>query len=163
VLHSSHEWQTIIESHDLIWRSQTAKYDVVSYPFFVFQSRQCHFLSFGQTLKLYAYRLSQCWLVRIIEFTFHWSNHLCHFVSQNMTLLVNFDLTPEQLCKRAYLTICQSLYYKHDFAVALSAHVFSTNIVALDFVKYMENVLCQVFWFKHIYTLSAWFNSTKYF
>ena len=72
-----------------------------------------------------------------------------------MTLLVNFDSTPQQLCKRAYLTMCRSQYYKHDFAVVSSATTFSTNIVAAEFVKYVDNILCQIFRYKYIYTLFA--------
>jgi hypothetical protein len=48
---------------------------------------------FSQTLKLYTHHLSQYQFVGVLRFLFHWCNHWCHFVLQNMTLLVNFDLT----------------------------------------------------------------------
>jgi hypothetical protein len=66
-----------------------------------------------------------------------------------MVLLVNFDLTPQQHCRNAYLTICQSQYYKHDFAVILSGLNVTTNIVAANFVRYSENMFCKLFWHKY--------------
>ena len=112
------------------------------------------FFSFDQSLRLYTYYLSQYQLVRVLEFLIHWATHLNQFLSQNMTLLINFDLTPLQNCRRAYLTICRSLYYKHDFAVVSSASAltFSTNIVAAELAKYIENILCQV-WNKYCHTI----------
>ena len=162
ILYLSQEHPTYIELPDVIWGAPTMKYDIMDYPFFIFHSRQYHFLSFDQTLKMYAYHLSQYWLVRVVEFMMHWSNHLCRFLLQNMTLLVNFDSTPQQLCKRAYLTMCRSQYYKHDFAVVSSAITFSTNIVAAAFVKYADNILCQIFRYKYIYTLFAKSGSKGY-
>jgi hypothetical protein len=76
-----------------------------------------------------------------------------------VTLLVNFDLTPQQHCKRAHLTMCQSQYYKHNFAVLLSTPVFTTNIIVPEFVKYAENIICCIFWHKNIY--SAFFRSSS--
>jgi len=132
----------LTKESQVFWRAPTMKYDVVDYPVFVFHLRQCHFLSFSQTSKLYAHHISQYWLVKVVELMMHWSNHLCHFLFQNMILLVNFDLTPQQHCKKAYLTMCQSQCYKNDFAVVSSSCTFSTNIVVAEFVKYAENVLC---------------------
>ena len=117
--------------------------------FFLLHPKHCNFFSFGQSLKLYTYYLSQYQLVKVLEFLIHWVTHLDQFLSQNITLLINFDLTPMQNCRRAYLTICRSLYYKHNFAVVSSACAltFSTNIDAAELVKYTENILCQV-WIK---------------
>ena len=74
---------------------------------------------------------------------------MCHFILQNKILLVNFDLTPKQYCRSAYLTICQSHYYGHDFAAIFSSPSLSTNIIAADFVKYVENFILKIF--KHKY------------
>jgi hypothetical protein len=95
-----------VDSYNMIWMAPTIKYDVVDYPFFVFHPKSCNFLSLGQSLKSYVHHLSQYWLVRVIEFLIHWANHQCYFVSQNMTLLINFDFTPLQHCTKACLTIC---------------------------------------------------------
>jgi hypothetical protein len=143
------------EFQDALWRASTARYDVMDYPFFIFQEKQ-HFLNFSQTLKLYAYHLSQYQLVKILEFLIHWCNHWYRFVLQNVTLLVNFDSTPHQHCRKTYLAMCQTLYYKHDFAVTSSGLTFSTNIVTVGFVKYVENILCLVF--KHKYTCMMFVN-----
>jgi len=158
-------WQqqsAFIDSNDMIWRASTANYDIIDFPFFVFHPGQCPSLNFGQTLKLYAYHLSQYQLVRFFEFIIHWSHHLCHFVSQNMTLFVNFDLTPQEHCKRAYLTMCRSQYYKHDFSVVLCTLTLPTNTVAANLVKYAENIIFQIFRHKYIYPVSVLSGSKGY-
>jgi len=141
-----------IELQDVMWWTSTAKYNVMDYPFFVSHQKQ-HLLTFSQTLKLYTYHLSQYQFVGVLRFLFHWCNYWCHFVLQNMTLLVNFNLTPHQLSKRAYLTMCQSLYYKHDFVVISRDFTSSTNILIVGFVKYVENILCLIFKHKYICTI----------
>ena len=143
------DWPSLTEYQDTLWQPPTARYDAVDYPFFIFHQKQL-FLNFSETLKLYADHLSQYQLVKIIVFVIHWCNYWCHFVLNNMALLINFDLTPQQHCMRAYLTMCQSQYYKHDFAVVSTALSFSTNIVIVGFVKYAENILCLLFRHKYI-------------
>jgi len=135
-------------------------YEVAEYPFFLLHSRQSDLFGFGETFKIYAYHLSQFRLAYVIEFIFHWSNHICYFVSQNMWMLINFDLTPQQLCQRAYLTMCQSLYYKHDFAIISTVNGLSANYVVAGFVKYYENILCLVFKLKNCYKIHTT-SSTK--
>ena len=76
-----------------------------------------------------------------------------------MVLLVNFDLTPQQHCRNAHLTTCQSQYYKHDFAVILSGRNVSTNIVVANFVKYFENMFCKIFCHKCNHTTFVLVNS----
>jgi hypothetical protein len=95
-----------MKSQNMIQRASTMKYDIVGYPFFMLHTKHCNFFSFDQSLRLYTYYLSQYQLVRVLEFLIHWATHLNQFLSQNMTLLINFDLTPLQNCRRAYLTIC---------------------------------------------------------
>jgi hypothetical protein len=57
-----------VTSGILFQRDQTSVYDVKDYPFFVLSSRQSYFLSFNETVKVYACRFSNYWLVYIIEF-----------------------------------------------------------------------------------------------
>jgi len=149
-----------VKSCILIQRDQTVVYDAAEYPFFMLHSRQSDLLGFGETFKIYAYHLSQYQLVYVIEFVFHWSNNICYFVSQNIWILINFDLTPQQHCQRAYLTMCQSLYYRHDFAIISTVHGLSTNYVVACFVKYYENILCLIFKLKDHYKIQA-VSSTK--
>ena len=130
VLSYHHDWPTFTEFQYTLWRAPTVTYEVVEYPFFIFHPIQHQFLNLGETLKLYAYYISQYRLIWVAEFIINWSSHLCHFVLQNMVLLVNFDLTPQQHCRNAHLTTCQSQYYKHDFAVILFGRNVSTNIVS---------------------------------
>jgi hypothetical protein len=125
--------------------------DVAEYPYFVFRSYQSDSLSFGETCKVYMCHLSEYQLVHLIESIFHWSNHFCYFVLQNMNMFVNLDLTPQQLCQRALLTICQSLYYKHDFSIILSATDLSPNYFVQGFVKYLDNFLHLIFQYKYFY------------
>ena len=150
-----------VESCILVQRDQTEMYNVAEYPVFMLHSRQSDLLSFGEACKIYAYHLSQYWLVHVIESVFHWSNHICYFVSQNMWMLINFDLTPQQHCQRAYLTMCQSLYYRHDFAIISTVNGLSTNYVAASFVKYYENILCVIFKLKDCYKIHT-ASSTKW-
>ena len=124
-----------VTSGILFQRDQTSVYDVKEYPFFVLSSRQSESLSFSETFRVYACHFSNYRLVYIIEFIFCWSNHLCYFVSQHMEMLVNFDLTPQQHCQRAYLSICRSQYYRHDFAIISSVGGLSAIYVVADFVK----------------------------
>jgi hypothetical protein len=114
-------------------------------------SRQSDFLSFNETVKVYGHCLSKYQLVYIIKLIFCWSNHLCSFVSQNMEMLVNYDLTPQQHCQRAHLSLCHSQYYKHDFAIISSAGGLSTNYVVADFVKYSEHIFHWIFLHKHFH------------
>ena len=130
---------------------QTSVYDVEEYPFFMLCSRQSDFLSFNETVKVYGHCLSKYQLVYIIKFIFCWSNHLCSFVSQNMEMLVNYDLTPQQHCQRAHLSLCRSQYYKHDFAIISSAGGLSTNYVVADFVKYSEHIFHWIFLHKYFH------------
>jgi hypothetical protein len=140
-----------VTSGILFQRNQTSVYDVKEYPFFVLSSRQSDFLSFNETFKVYACHILNYQLVYIIEFIFCWSNHLCYFVSQNMEMLVNFDLTPQQHCQKAYLSIYHSQYYKHDFAIILSVGGLSAIYVVADFVKYLENILHWIFQHKYFH------------
>ena len=110
------------------------------------------------------HHLSKYQLVHLIEFIFHWSNHICYFVLQNMNMLVNLNLTPQQLCQRALLTICQSLYYKHDFSIILSATDLSPNYFVQSFMKYFDKFLHFIFWYKCFhkrYTRSGAKDSSK--
>ena len=92
--------------HESVWRNPTAQYDVADHPYFVFHPKQSEFSSFNETLKGYANHLLQYRLICVIEFVVCWSNHLCHFMSQNLIMLVNFDLSPKQYCQRLHLAIC---------------------------------------------------------
>ena len=140
-LHHQQYLPILTESQNELLRAPTATYKVVdSLFFFVFHARQCLFPSLAKPLKLYGCYLSQYQPVWFFKCVIHWCNHLCCFILQNLTLLVDFDLTPQQLCKIAHLSICWSQYYKHDFAAISSDVSVSANIVALNFVKYAENL-----------------------
>jgi len=152
LLSNQQDFPLFTEFQNVLWLAPTARYDVMDYPFFVFHQKQ-NFLNFHQTLKLYSHHLSKYWFVRIFEFSIHWCNHWYYFVLQNVTLLVNFDLTPHQQCRRTYLIMCRSLHYKHNFVVILSALTFSTNLVTVGFVKYVENILRLVFKCKYTYMM----------
>ena len=152
--------QSFVKSCILVQRDQTALYDVAEYPFFLLHSKQSDLFGFGETFKIYAYHLAQYRLAYVVEFIFHWSNHICYFVSQNMWMLINFDLTPQQHCQRAYLTMCQSLYYKHDFAIISTVNGLSANYVVAGFVKYYENILCLIFKLRDCYKMHTT-SSTK--
>jgi hypothetical protein len=144
------------KSHVSIWRHPTAHYNVTSYPYFVFHPKQSEFSSFSETLKGYACCLLQHRLIRVIEFVVCWSNHMCRFMLQNMTMLVNFDLTPQQYCQRLYFTMCRSQFYKHDFAVISSSPGPSANYLAVSFVKYLEIIICQIIQHKYLCKMSIW-------
>jgi hypothetical protein len=84
-------------SHLSVWRHPIAYYNVANYPYFVFHPMQSEFSSCSETFKGYAYHLLQYRLnrlIHVIKFVVCWSNHLCRFMLQNMTMLVNVDLTP---------------------------------------------------------------------
>jgi hypothetical protein len=68
-----------MESQDMIQRASTMKYDIMDYPFFLLHQKHNNFLSFGQSLKLYTYYLSQYRLVRVLEFLICWVTHLDQF------------------------------------------------------------------------------------
>ena len=104
-------------SYVSVWRDSTAQYNVMDHPFFVFHSKPVDCSNFGETFKIYAHQLQQYRLVCIIEFVFHWSNHWCWFISNHACMLFDFDLIPQQHCQRAYLTICQSQYYKCHYII----------------------------------------------
>jgi hypothetical protein len=129
------------KSHVSIWRNPTAQHDVTNYPYFVFHPNQSEFSSFSETFKCYAYHLLQYRPIRVIEFVVCWCNHMCHFMSQNVIMLVHFDLTPQQFCQRLRFTICQSQFYKHDFAVISSGPCPSTNYLVVSTVKYLERII----------------------
>jgi hypothetical protein len=148
---------------NFVWRDITSVYDVEEYPFFVSCSRQSDFLSFNETVKLYVSYLSSYQLVYVIEFIFHWSNHLCYFISQNMDMLINFDLTPQQHFKKAYLSICCSHYCKYDFATIPSVTGLSTKYIVADFVKYSENILHWIFQHKYFYKMDAKYSAKRSF
>ena len=148
---------------NFVWRDITSVYDVQGYPYFISCSRQSDFLSFNETVKLYVSYLSGYQLVYVIEFIFHWSNHLCYFVSQNMEMLINFDLTPQQLCKRAYLIICRSQYLKHDFAIISSVTGVSTKYIVADIVKYSENILHWIFQHRYFNKMNARYSAKRSF
>src|ERR1700692_241219 len=109
-LYNENDLPLFVNACVFVQKDQTTVYDVAKYPYFVFCSYQSDSLSFGETCKIYMHHLSEYQLVHLIESIFHWSNHFCFFVLQNMNMLVNLDLTPQQLYQRALLTICQSLY-----------------------------------------------------
>jgi hypothetical protein len=144
-------------------RDQTSVYDVEEYPFFMLCSKQSDFLSFNETVKVYGHCLSKYQLVYIIKFIFCWSNHLCSFVSQIMEMLVNYDLTPQQHCQRAHLSLCRSQYYKHDFAIISPAGGLSTNHVVADFVKYSEHIFHWIFLHKYFHKKYARFGEKRSF
>src|SRR5882762_7884966 len=104
-LYNQKDLPLFVDTCVFVQKDQTAVYDVAEYPYFVFCSYQSDLLSFGETCKVYMHHLSKYQLVHLIEFIFHWSNHICYFVLQNMNMLVNLNLTPQQLCQRALLTI----------------------------------------------------------
>ena len=143
-----------LNGHVSIWRHPTANYNVTSYPYFVFHLKQFEFSSFSETFKGYAYHVLQYRLIHVIEFAFCWSNHICHFMLQNMTMLVDFDLTPQQYCQKLHLTMCQSHFYKHDFAVISSGPGPSINYVVINYMKYLENIICWIFLHKYLYRIS---------
>jgi hypothetical protein len=138
-----------------IWRDSTAQYNVADHPFFVFHPKPVDCSSFGETFKIYAHHLLQYRLVCVIEFVLCWSNHWCHFISKHACMLVNFELTPQQHCRRAYLTMCRSQYHKHDFTIMSSASNLQTNYTVVSFVKYLENIIQWTFKLKHIYKISS--------
>jgi len=80
-----------------------------------------------------------------------------------MEMLINFDLTPQQLSKRAYLSICRSHYYKHDFAIISSVTGLSTKYIVTDFVKYSENILHCIFQHKYFYKMDAKYGAKRSF
>ena len=65
------------------------------------------------------------------------------------------DLTPQQHCRRAHLTMCQSQYRKHDFAIMSSVSDFQVNYTVVGFVKYLENIIQWAFRHKNIYKISV--------
>jgi hypothetical protein len=141
-----------------IWRDSTAQYNVADHPFFVFHPKPVDCSSFGETFKIYAHHLLQYRLVCVIEFVLRWFNHWCHFISKHACMLVNFDLTPQQHCQRAHLTMCRSQYRKHDFSIISSASNLQTNYTVVSFVKYLENIILQL---KHICTISIRHSANK--
>ena len=64
----------------LVYKDQTAVYDVAEYPHFVFYPYQSDLLSFGETCKVNVHGLLKYQLVYLIKFIFHWSNHFCYFI-----------------------------------------------------------------------------------
>ena len=74
---------------------------------------------------------------------------------KNAFMLVNFDLTPQQHCRRVYLSTYQSQFYKHDFAVISSAFDLQTNYAIVGFVKYFENIIHWILQHKYIYKISV--------
>ena len=74
-------------------------------------------------------------------------------------MLVNLDLTPQQYCQRAHLTMCQSQYRKHDFAIMSSVSDFQANYTVVGFVKYLENIIQWAFQHKNIYKISVRYNA----
>ena len=147
--------------HESVWRNPTAQYDVADHPYFVFHPKQSEFSSFNETLKGYANHLLQYRLICVIEFVVCWSNHLCHFMSQNLIMLVNFDLSPKQYCQRLHLAICRSQFYKHDFAVISSAPGPSTNYVVVSCIKYLEKNIHWILQQKYLYKISTWFSAKE--
>ena len=146
-------------SYASVWRDSTAQYNVVDHPFFVFHPKPVDCSNFGETFKMYARQLRQYRIIHIIEFVFLWSNHWCCFMSKHSCMLVNFDLTPQQHCQRARLTICQSQYYKHDFAVISSVSDLCINYTVVGFVKYLEIIIQWTITHKHIYKISVWYSA----
>jgi hypothetical protein len=144
-----------------VWRNPTTWYDITEYPYFVFHPKQSDFSSFSETFKSYTYCLLQYRLIHVIEFVFCWSNQVFRFMSQNMTMLINFDLAPWQYCQRVYLAMCRSQYYKHDFAVISSVLGISTNYVAVSYVKYLENIIHCILQHKYLYRISVWSSAKK--
>ena len=116
-LYNKKDLPLFVKACVFVEKDQTTVYDIAEYPYFVFRSYQSDSLSFGETCKVCMCHLLESQLVHLIESIFHWSNHFCYFVLQNINMLVNLDLTPQQLCQRALLTTCQSLHYKHDFSI----------------------------------------------
>jgi len=51
--------------------------------------------------------------------------------------------------------MCRSQYYKHDFAIILSASNHWTNYAIVGFVKYFENIIHWIFQHKNSYKISA--------
>lgn len=139
-----------------VWRNSTAQYDVTNYPYFVFHPNQSEFSSFSGTFKCYVYYLLQFHLIHVIEFVVCWCNHMYHFISQNVTMLVNFDLTSQQYCQRLHFTMCRSQFYKHDFAVIPSGPGHLTNYLAVSTVKYLESIICQIIRYKYLCKMSIW-------
>jgi hypothetical protein len=78
-----------------------------------------------------------------------------------MEMLINFDLTPQQHCNRAYLSICLSQYHKHDFAIISSVTGLSTKYIVADFVKYSENILHWIFQHKYFYKMDAKYSAKR--
>src|SRR6267154_3918525 len=150
-----------LNGHVSIWRHPTANYNVTSYPYFVFHLKQFEFSSFSETFKGYAYHVLQYRLIHVIEFAFCWSNHICHFMLQNMTMLVDFDLTPQQYCQKLHLTMCQSHFYKHDFAVISPGPGPSIHYVVINYMKYLENIICQIIQHKYLHKMSIWSSAKK--
>jgi len=148
--------------HVSVCRHPTASYNVANYPYFVFHPMQSEFSSFSETFKGYAYHLLQYRLIHVIKFVVCWSNHMCHFMLQNMTMLVNFDLTPQQFCQKLHLTICRSQFYKHDFAVMSSGPGPSINYVVINYTKYLKNIICWMLQHKYLYKISIWFNAKEH-
>ena len=143
------------ESHVSVWRDSTAQYNAADHPFFVFHPMLVDSSNFGETFKMYAHHLRQYRLFCVIELVLRWSNHWCHYISKNACMLVNFDLTPQQHCRRAYLSTYQSQFYKHDFAVISSAFDLQTNYAIVGFVKYLENIIHWILQHKYIYKISV--------
>ena len=53
------------------------------------------------------------------------------------------------------MTICQSQYYKHDFAIISSFYDCWTNYAVVGFVKYFENSIHWILQHKYIHKISV--------
>src|SRR6266436_4843347 len=157
IMHSMDDYSLLPKKYYVsVSRNPTEQYDVTNHPYFIFHPNQSEFSSFSETFKGYAYHLLQYRLIRIIEFIVCWCDHMCHFMSQNVTMLVNFDWTPKQYCRKLRFTLCQSQFYKHDFAVISSSPGPSANYLAVSSVKYLESIICQIIQHKYICKMSIW-------
>ena len=157
IMHSMDDYSLLPKKYYVsVLRNPTEQYDVTNHPYFIFHPNQSEFSSFSETFKGYAYHLLQYRLIRIIEFIVCWCDHMCHFMSQNVTMLVNFDWTPKQYCRKLRFTLCQSQFYKHDFAVISSSPGPSANYLAVSSVKYLESIICQIIQHKYICKMSIW-------
>src|SRR6267154_5932840 len=51
--------------------------------------------------------------------------------------------------------MCQSQYYKHDFAVISSTYDICANYAVVGFVKYFENIIRRILQHKYVYKISV--------
>jgi len=156
IMHSMDDYSLLPKKYYVsVWRIQQNSM-MLQIIHILFSVKSIWILKFQWNFQGYAYHLLQYHLIRIIELYImlvwsHVSFHVtkCNNVSQ-------FWLTPKQYCQRLRFTLCQSQFYKHDFAVIFLVLVFS-QLSCSKLCKYLESIICQIIQHKYICKcLSVW-------